>query len=237
MIDLASQKILVIGGSSGMGLAAAKEVSARKAALTIAARSTDRLEAAAKQIGGAVATRVLDARDDAAVDAFFKDGTVWDHIVVTVGQGGRGPLASMSMTDALAAMDAKFWCCFRIGRAAKIARGGSLTFVSGGEGHRGQIGTTLISSINAAIAGLTRGLAIELAPVRVNTLSPGTTDTPLRDRMKPEDRAAMFKRVADTLPVKRLGQAEDAAHAILFLMTNPFTTGQVVRSDGGGDLL
>jgi NAD(P)-dependent dehydrogenase (short-subunit alcohol dehydrogenase family) len=237
MIDLTSQKILVIGGSSGMGLAVAKEVSARKAALTIAARSKDRLETAAKQLGGAVATRILDTRDDAAVEAFFKDGTVWDHIVVTVGQGGRGPLSSMSMADAVAAMDAKFWCCFRVGRAANIAPGGSLTFVSGGEGHRGQIGTTLISSINAAIAGLTRGLAIELAPVRVNTLSPGTTDTPLWDRMKPEDRAAMFKRVADTLPVKRLGQADDAAHAILFLMTNPFTTGQVVRSDGGSDLL
>ena len=66
---------------------------------------------------------------------------------------------------------------------------------------------------------------------------PGTTDTPLWDRMKPDERTAMFKRVADTLPVKRLGQAEDAAHAILFLMTNPFTTGQVVRSDGGSDLL
>lgn len=237
MIDLTGKKVLVVGGSSGMGLALAKELSGRKAALTIAARAKDKLDAAAKEIGGTVAAKVLDARDDAAVEAFFKDGTVWDHIVVTVGQGGRGPLPSMSMAEALAAMDAKFWCCFRIGRAAKIAPGGSLTFVSGGEGHRGQIGTTLISSINAAIAGLTRGLAIELSPVRVNTLSPGTTDTPLWDRMKPEDRTAMFKRVADSLPVKRLGQAEDAAHAILFLMTNPFTTGQVVRADGGGDLL
>ena len=119
----------------------------------------------------------------------------------------------------------------------QIAPGGSLTFLSGGEGHRGQPGTTLISAINAAIAGLTRGLAIELAPVRVNTLSPGTTDTPLWDRMSEADRAALFKRVADTLPVRRMGQAEDAAHAILFLMTNPFITGQVVRADGGGDLL
>lgn len=237
MIDLAGKKVLIVGGSSGMGLAAAQQLAERKAAVTIAARSEDKLAAAARQIGSGCATRILDARDDGQVEAFFKDGTVWDHIVVTVGQGGRGPLPSMSMVDALAAMDAKFWCCFRIGRAARIAPGGSLTFVSGGEGHRGQIGTTLISSINAAIAGLTRGLAIELAPVRVNTLSPGTTDTPLWDRMKPDERAAMFRRVADTLPVKRLGQAEDAAHAILFLMTNPFTTGQVVRSDGGGDLL
>ena len=237
MIDLASKKVLIVGGSSGMGLATAHAVAAAGADLTIAGRTRDKLDVAAKAIGGKVATKVLDARDDDAVEAFFKDGTVWDHIVVTVGQGGRGPLPAMKMTDALAAMDAKFWCCFRIGRAAKIAPGGSLTFVSGGEGHRGQIGTTLISSINAALAGLTRGLAIELAPVRVNTLSPGTTDTPLWDRMTPTDREALFKRVADTLPVKRLGQAEDAAHAIRFLMTNPFTTGQVVRSDGGGDLL
>ena len=237
MIDIASQKILVVGGSSGMGLAVAKELVKQKAVVTIAGRSSERLSVAAKEIGGAVATRVLDATDDAAVESFFKDGTVWDHVVVTVGSGGRGPLPSMSMTDAFAAMNAKFWCCFRIGRVAKIAPGGSLTFVSGGEGHRGQIGTTLISAINSAIAGLTRGLAIELAPVRVNTLSPGTTDTPLWDRMKPEEREAMFKRVADTLPVRRIGQADDAAHAIQFLMTNPFTTGQVVRSDGGSDLL
>ena len=144
MIDLTSKKILVVGGSSGMGLAVSKQLAGHKAALTIAARSKDKLDAAAKEIGGGVAAKVLDARDDAQVEAFFNDGTVWDHIVVTVGQGGRGPLPSMSMADALTAMDAKFWCYFRIGRAAKIAPGGSLTYVSGGEGHRGAVGLETI---------------------------------------------------------------------------------------------
>jgi NAD(P)-dependent dehydrogenase (short-subunit alcohol dehydrogenase family) len=204
-MSLASKKVLIVGGSSGMGLATAVAAAAAGANLTIAARSEERLRDAARKIGQNVSFRTLDAQNDDSVEDFFGDGAVWNHIVVTVGSGGRGPLPTMSTSDALAAMNAKFWCCFRIARAAKIIPGGSLTFVSGGEGRRGGPGTSLISAINSAIAGLTRGLAFELAPVRVNTMSPGTTDTPLWARMTASDREAMFRRLSETLPARRSG--------------------------------
>src|SRR5262249_51855374 len=151
--------------------------------------------------------------------------------------GGRGPVASIAMADAMAAMNGKFWTYFRIARAAKIATGGSLTLVSGGLGSKPAPGPALVSAINAAIEGLTRGLALDFAPTRVNTVSPGIIDTPLWDRMSAADRQAMYAKATATLPARRVGKPEDVGQAILFLMTNPFATGSVLHLDGGSMLL
>jgi NAD(P)-dependent dehydrogenase (short-subunit alcohol dehydrogenase family) len=141
------------------------------------------------------------------------------------------------MADAMAAMNGKFWTYFRIARAARIATGGSLTLVSGGLGSKPAPGAALVSAINAAIEGLTRGLALDFAPTRVNTVSPGIIDTPLWDRMTATDRQAMYAKATATLPARRVGKPEDVGQAILFLMTNPFATGSVLHLDGGSLLL
>jgi NAD(P)-dependent dehydrogenase (short-subunit alcohol dehydrogenase family) len=237
MISLEGRKVLVVGGSSGIGLATARAAAEAGAAVTIAARSAPRLIAAVETIGHRATARQLDAGNDASVDAFFADGAEWDHVVATAGKGGRGRLAEVAMPDAMAAMNGKFWSYYRIARVARIAPAGSLTFISGTIGHKPAPGAPLVAAINAAIEGLTRGLAIDFAPVRVNTISPGVIDTPLWDRLSEAERKSLFDRSAATLPARRIGQPEDVAQAALFLMTNPFATGTVLHLEGGALLL
>jgi NAD(P)-dependent dehydrogenase (short-subunit alcohol dehydrogenase family) len=237
MISVHGQQVLIVGGSSGIGLATAKAAAQAGAHVTIAGRSEAKLELAVQALGHGAVGRPLDAGDDKSVADFFADGKTWDHVVATTGAGGRGQIANIAMADALAAMNGKFWTYFRIARAAKIATGGSLTVVSGGLGSKPAPGAALVSAINAAIEGLTRGLALDFAPTRVNTVSPGIIDTPLWDRMTAADRQAMYAKATATLPARRVGKPEDVGQAILFLMTNPFATGSVLHLDGGSLLL
>ena len=237
MLSLNGKDVLIVGGSSGIGLATAKLAAEAGAKVTIASRSQDKLTAAVKDIGHGVSARVLDAGDDSSVAAFFADGRVWDHIVTSAGQGGRGKLADLTMDAAFAAMNAKVWSYFRVARAAKVAPGGSLTFVTGGLGSKPSPGASLVSAVNAAVEGMTRGLALDFAPTRVNTVSPGMVVTPLWDQFNDQQKKALFDKAATNLPARRVGQPEDLGHAILFVMTNPYTTGTVVHVDGGSALL
>jgi NAD(P)-dependent dehydrogenase (short-subunit alcohol dehydrogenase family) len=237
MTSLHGQHVLVVGGSSGIGLATAKAAVEAGAHVTIAGRSEAKLELAVQALGHGAVGKPVDAMDDASVEHFFADGKIWNHVVATTGAGGRGEISRIAMADALTAMNAKFWTYFRVARAAKIASGGSLTLVSGSLGSKPTSGAALVSAINAAIEGLTRGLALDFAPTRVNTVSPGIIDTPLWDRMRVADKNAMYAMAAATLPVRRIGQPQDVGQAILFLMTNPFATGSVLHLDGGAMLL
>jgi len=233
---LASKQVLIIGGSSGIGLAAAKAAAEAGAHVTVAARTLARLENAAREIGHGARARTIDTSDDESVEDFFRN-TVWDHVVASAGAGGRGKLPDMKMADAQDVMNTKFWGYFRIARAAKISPAGSLTFIGGKLGTRPTQGTALIASVNAAIEGLTRGLAVDLAPTRVNTISPGVIDTPLWDQMAPAAREAMYRKAAETIPARRIGQPEDVAQALVFMMTNPFVTGTVLHLEGGALLV
>lgn len=236
MTTLAGKQVLIIGGSSGIGLAAAKAAAEAGAHVTVAARTLARLENAAREIGHGARARTIDTSDDESVEDFFRN-TVWDHVVASAGAGGRGKLPDMKMADAQDVMNTKFWGYFRIARAAKISPAGSLTFIGGKLGTRPTQGTALIASVNAAIEGLTRGLAVDLAPTRVNTISPGVIDTPLWDQMTPASREAMYRKAAETIPARRIGQPEDVAQALVFMMTNPFITGTVMHLEGGALLV
>ncbi len=234
---LDGKRVLVVGGSSGMGEAAAKLAAEAGAKVTIAARSHDRLAAAAKRIGHKVEPAIVDAMSNESVDKFFADGAVWDHVVSCVGAGGRGNVRDLDMAAALAAMDGKFWAGFRIARRARIAPDGSLTFVSGGLSQRPAAGAALISAINGALEKLSQGLALELAPVRVNTVSPGPVDTPMWDRYGAEMKKKFLDGAAARVPLKRVAQPEEIAEIVLFFMTNRFVTGTVVPLDGGSTLV
>jgi NAD(P)-dependent dehydrogenase (short-subunit alcohol dehydrogenase family) len=233
---LEGKRVLVVGGSSGMGEATARLAAEAGGRVTIAARDHDRLAAAAKRLGPAVEPVRLDAMSDASVTAFFADGTVWDHVVSCIGAGGRGNVKELEMAPALAAMDGKFWAGFRIARAARIAADGSLTFVSGGLSQRPRAGAALIAAINAALENLSRGLALELAPVRVNTVSPGPVDTPMWDRYGAEMKRQFLDGAAAHVPLKRVAEPAEIAEIILFFMTNRYITGAVVPVDGGSSL-
>ncbi|MGH1573894.1 SDR family oxidoreductase [Methylobacterium sp. P31] len=234
MHQLNGQRFLVVGGSSGIGLATAVAAASAEAAVTIVSRSQNKLDAACSTVGHGARAKVLDMTDNIAVERFFADEGTWDHVVVSAAETARGPVRSLALDAAKAAMESKFWGAYHIARAAQIKPGGSLTFVSGYMAERPQATAVLQGAINAALEGLARGLALELAPVRVNTVSPGLIETPLWSRMPEADRKALFASAAERLPAHRIGQPEDIANAVLFLATTPFATGSTVRVDGGG---
>ena len=231
---LKNARVLVLGGSSGIGLATAAAAADAGASVTIASRSRSKLDAALAQLGGNARAVVLDTGDEAAVERFFADEALWDHIVISAAQTPSGPVRVLGLANAKSAMESKFWGAYRVARAAKIAEGGSLTFVSGFLSVRPSASSVLQGAINAALEALARGLALELAPVRVNAVSPGLIETPLWAGMAEDKRSAMFAGAAQRLPARRIGQPEDIANAILFLATTPFATGSTVRVDGGG---
>lgn len=230
---LSGKSILVIGGSSGIGEAAARTLQDLGATLTIASRSKDKLEAARARIGGDVVTAVLDTSDNAAIESFFAGRAGFDHIVVSAAHTPGGPVRELPLEDAYRAMDSKFWGAYRIARAARVNEGGSLTFVSGFLSVRPGA-WVLQGAINAALESLARGLALELSPVRVNAVSPGVIATPLWSGLPEADREAMYKATAARLPAKRIGRPEDVANAIAYLVTTPYATGSTVLVDGGG---
>jgi NAD(P)-dependent dehydrogenase (short-subunit alcohol dehydrogenase family) len=202
--------------------------------VTIASRSQAKLDAALTRLAGNTRAVVLDTSDEAAVDCFFTDEAPWDHVVVSAAQTRTGPVRTLALADAKAAMESKFWGAYRVARGAKIKDGGSLTFVSGFLSVRPSASSVLQGAINAALEALARGLALELAPVRVNAVSPGLIATPLWAGMADDKREAMFAGAAQRLPARRVGQPEDIANAVLFLATTSFATASTVRVDGGG---
>ncbi|NGZ85602.1 SDR family oxidoreductase [Duganella sp. SAP-35] len=234
MSKLEGKKVLVVGGSSGIGAAAAKALAELGADVTIASRDPAKLQAAAAQIGGTVRTAVLDTTNDAGLEAFFAAQGEYDHVVISAAQTASGPVRQLPLVDAYAAMNSKFWGAYRVARAARIVPGGSLTLVSGFLAERPSKTSVLQGAINAALDALGRGLALELSPVRVNTVSPGLIATELWSRMSEEARNSMFEGAAARLPAKRVGQPEDIANAIVYLVTTPFATGSTVLVDGGG---
>jgi NAD(P)-dependent dehydrogenase (short-subunit alcohol dehydrogenase family) len=227
-------RVLVVGGSSGIGRAIAAAAAEAGAAVTIASRSQTKLQSAVSTLGKTARAVALDTGDVAAVERFFADEAPWDHIVVSAAQTPSGPVRSLSLADAKIAMESKFWGTYRIARAAKIRESGSLTFVSGFLSVRPSANSVLQGAINAALEALARGLALELAPVRVNAVSPGLIATPLWSGMADDKRDAMFAGAAQRLPARRVGQPDDIANAVMFLVTTPFATGSTVRVDGGG---
>jgi len=231
---LKDARVLVLGGSSGIGLATALAAAEAGGAVTIASRSQAKLDAALTRLGGSARAIMLDTGDEAAVERFFAEEAPWDHVVVSAAQTPSGPVRTLGLAEAKTAMESKFWGAYRVARAAKINEGGSLTFVSGFLSVRPSASAVLQGAINAALEALARGLALELAPVRVNVVSPGIIATPLWSGMTEDKREAMFAGAAQRLPVRRIGQPEDIANAILFVATTPFATGSTVRVDGGG---
>ncbi|MCD9028370.1 SDR family oxidoreductase [Luteimonas sp. BDR2-5] len=231
------QRVLVVGGSSGIGEAAARSFAEAGAQVLIASRSQSRLDTAAGRIGHGTRTAVLDATDNAAVEAFFADAGSFDHVVVSAAQTRGGPVRTLPLADAYAGMDSKFWGAYRIARAARINERGSLTLVSGFLSVRPGA-AVLQGAINAAVESLGRGLALELAPqkVRVNTVSPGLIASPLWDGMDAAARQAMYDKAAATLPARAVGRPEDVANAIVYLAATPYATGSTVLVDGGGTI-
>jgi len=157
--------------------------------------------------------------------------------VISAAQTPGGPIRELALADAYAAMDSKFWGAYRVARAVQIADGGSLTLVSGFLSVRPSKTSVLQGAINAALEALARGLALELSPVRVNTVSPGLIATPLWSKLSEDARQTMYEGAAARLPARRVGQPEDVANAVVYLASTPYATGSTVLVDGGGAIV
>ncbi len=232
------QRIVVIGGSSGMGLATAKMAAAEGAVVVIASRSEDKLRQAKARIEGKVELYTVDVTDEASVKSFFDKVGEFNHLTTPGNEAAMGRFLEMDVRAARAAFDSKFWGQYYAAKygAPKIRNGGSITFFAGIWSQKPVARSTVITAINSAIEGLGRALAMELAPIRVNTVSPGIVDTPIYAGMAPDKRAAMFEEVAASIPAKRIGQPEDIAQTVLYLMSNGYTTGSTLYVDGGAML-
>lgn len=231
-------RVLVVGGSAGIGEATALLAAQGGAQVCIASRSAERLDAALARLPAGCTREVLDVRDDGAVHDFFAAHAPWQHVVLSGAATPSGPARGLPLADAQEALRSKFWGAYHLARHARVQAGGSITFVSGVYSQRPNAGAVLQGAINAALEGLARGLALELAPaVRVNVVSPSTTATPLWDRLGTQGRAQKLADMCERLPLRRVAQAQDIARAILFVATNPFATGSTVQVDGGDALL
>jgi NAD(P)-dependent dehydrogenase (short-subunit alcohol dehydrogenase family) len=234
-VTLAGTRIALFGGSSGIGLATAQLAQKERADVTVVSRNAEKLARAARTLGSCE-TVSIDIRDPDAVAAFFQTRAPFDHIVVSAAALDPGPLRAQDLATARAAMDSKFWGAVHVAHAANISPGGSLTLVSGMLGSRPAGNATLLSAINAALDRLAQALALELAPTRVNCVSPGRIDSPWWDHLPEQERQALFAATAARLPVRRIGNATDIAAAILATMTNSFMTGAIINVDGGGQI-
>src|SRR5712691_99573 len=229
---LAGKKVVVVGGSSGIGLATAELAKREGADVIVASRNVDRLDAVAARLN-AIAIPADVTSDESIASLFRRCGPV-DHVVVTAAQLRTGPFKTVSMEDVHATMESKFWGAWRVARAADIRPGGSLTLVSGYLSVRPRPNSAIVGAANGALESLARSLALELAPVRVNAVSPGIIDTPIRAAMPEAARREMLEKIAAALPVRRVGLGDDIAKQIIAFMTNGFATGSIMYLDGGG---
>ena len=230
-MSLAGKKVVVVGGSSGIGFATAELAKAEGADVVIASRNAERLNAAADKLG-AKAIEADVTKDENVVNLFKACGPV-DHVVVSAAQLRSGPFKTVAMEDVRATMEGKFWGAWRCARAAEFRAGGSLTLVSGFLSIRPRPNSAIVGAANGAIESLARSLALELAPVRVNCVSPGIIDTPIRAAMPEAARREMLAKTAAALPAGRVGVGDDIARQILAFMTIGFATGSIVYIDGG----
>ncbi|WP_265975632.1 SDR family oxidoreductase [Brucella intermedia] len=234
MIDLSSQRVLVVGGSSGIGFGAAQAAAALGAEVTIASRSAAKVAAAVERLGAGGRGVTLDTADAGGIAAFFAGEAPFDHVIVSAAQTKVAAVRDLPLEDAYASVNSKFWGAYRIAKGAKIRDGGSLTFVSGFLSIRPKKGAAIQGAINAALEGLTRGLALEFAPVRVNCVSPGLVMTEMYDRLAGDARQSMFDGAAARLPAGVVGTPEDIAVQIMAFLANRYITGSTVYVDGGG---
>jgi NAD(P)-dependent dehydrogenase (short-subunit alcohol dehydrogenase family) len=236
---MSDQTALVVGGTSGIGLATARRLRARGAAVHVAGRGAERLAALAQSDPEIIGHRA-DGGDRAAITAVLEEiGTV-DWLVVALSGGeGAGRLADLDLAVLRRAFEAKFWAHLTTVQAAlpHLAPTGSVTLVSAITARMPTAGLAWLAAVNAAVEAVVGPLAAELAPIRVNGVSPGVVDTPWWDGLPAEARDAYFAAAAQTLPTGRVATADDLAEAVVLVATNPNITGTVLESDGGARLV
>ena len=235
------QRVVVIGASAGIGEATSRTFAERGAAVIIIGRSKERLDQAARRIGLPVQLAEVDATDRAALDAFFATTGTVDHLVLAASPGavGVGPIAGLDEAALRQAFDGKFFAHVKAIQAAlpRLRADGSVTIISAVSARMAFAGTAGLAAANGALESIVGPLAVELAPIRVNAVSPGVIDTPWWDGMPEDQRRAYFDATAAVTPVRRVGRPEDVADAVVYLAGAGFVSGTVLECTGGAHLV
>jgi len=235
-MTLSGKRIVLLGGTSGIGFATAKMAANEGAAIVVASSRRESIDRAVARLPEGTEGHVLDLTSEEQVRDFFNRLGAFDHLVFTAGETLLlRELSATSVEQARHFLDLRFWGAFMAAKygSINIEPGGSIVLSSGIAGLRPHKGWTVAASICGAVEALTRALAVELAPIRVNAVSPGVVRTKLWDNMLEEVREAMYQVTGQVLPVGRVGEAHDLAQAFLYLMHEGFSTGQVIVVDGG----
>ena len=235
---LPGQTVVVIGGSSGIGLETARRARAEGANVVLAGRNPERLQRAALELG-ARSTAAFDASDPAALERFFQDlPEPIDHVMVTAGGQYYARLADMDFAQARRALDGHLWLTLHVARnaAGKMRPGGTLLFMTGTGARHPGIGLTIAAIEAAALPAITANLALELAPVRVNLVAAGVVDTPLSASLLGDGLDQRRDQLRATLPIGRVVGPADVAALAVHLMTNTALTGATYDVDGGEQL-
>ena len=237
--ELLGQTVVVIGGSAGIGLETARRARAEGAEVILVARDPERLRRAASEIG-AESTAAFDASDPASLEKFFQDlpGPI-DHVMVTGPGPHYAPLAEITYEQARLAVSEHVLLALWVARTAtrKLRPGGSLIFMGGTGGRRPHRGLALVSAVTAAMPALTAGLALDLAPVRVNLIAAGFVDTPLSASLLGDQLDARREQLRSTIPIRRVVGPADVASLAVHIMVNTALTGATFDVDGGQQLV
>ena len=234
-LSLDGNRVVVIGGGSGIGFAVAELAREVGAEVVIASSRPASVNAAVGRLVGSTG-RVVDLRDEAGIAGFFEDLGAFDHLAITAGDWGGAmfaPTRDIELDQARDGFAVRFWGALAAAKHScrTIAQNGSITLTSGMLAHRPVKGSPMATAVGGAVEHLTRGLAIDLAPVRVNAVCPGLILTDQVKQAMPEARLQSF---VAPLPLPRAGSPAEAAKAYVYLMLNAYATGQILPVDGGG---
>jgi NAD(P)-dependent dehydrogenase (short-subunit alcohol dehydrogenase family) len=232
--ELLGQTVVVIGGSAGIGFETARRARAQGAKVILTARNPERLKHAATEID-AMSTAAFDATDTDALESFFRDLPVIDHVMVTAGRPYYGRLADMDFAKIRDLIGAHLLQALYVARNAtsKVRPGGTLIFMGGTGGRRPAIGMSIASAVTAALPALTANLALEIAPVRVNLIAAGFVDTTLSAELLGNQLEKRRNQLRTTLPIGRVVGPADVAALAVHIMTNTALTGATYDIDGG----
>jgi NAD(P)-dependent dehydrogenase (short-subunit alcohol dehydrogenase family) len=242
-MQLEGKRIVVIGGASGIGYAVAQGAIAEGAEVVIGSSRPDNVQAAVTRLGNRASGHPVDVKDEAAVAAFFEWAGPFDHLVFTAGDWGGfrspRPLAETDLDAAAENYAVRHWGALRAVKhgSTRMREGGSVVLTNGMVAHRPQKGRPISTAMAGGIEHLVRGLAVDLAPLRVNAVCPGAIRTGVWDSIPAEGREAQLSAMTRRLPIPRVGEPDEVAEAYLYLLKAGYTTGQVLMVDGGGSVV
>jgi NAD(P)-dependent dehydrogenase (short-subunit alcohol dehydrogenase family) len=240
MVDMNGKRVVVLGGTAGIGLATARHAAGAGADVVVASRSQERVDAALEGLPAGAEGYVADLSSEEAIAGLFAEVGAFDHLVYTAGEGLElFALDDTDLGDARRFFETRLWGALAaVKHGHRLIRpGGSIVLMSGSAGARPQATWTVAAAICGGVEAMVRALALELAPIRVNAVAPGVLRTDLWAAMDEPTRAGFYADVAATVPVARVGEADDVAESIVYLMTNGYTTGTTIAVDGGAALV